>query len=191
MSRSLSGGFTTAIALPSVNLFPLLELQFASGTDYLCGLAHDVPWNGNTYLAAGGYMGLERIVETATQTEGLRIALEGSSAANVALLLTEKVQGRLVIVRLAALDAAGVPQVDANVWTGLMDSMVLNDDAQNCVVTITAEHMLAVWDRPRVVRFTDAQQQILYPGDLGLQYVEEMAEASIVWPGKEFFQVDA
>jgi hypothetical protein len=189
MTRSLSGGFSTAMAAAHANAFPLLELQFASGTDYICGLAHDVVYNANTYLAAGGCLGLEQIVETATQTEGLKISLAGAPSANVALALSEKVQGRLVILRLAMIDSGGALVVDDNVWTGLMDVFTLQDDANQCVAVITAEHMLAVWDRPRTVRYTDAQQQILFPGDLGFQYVEEMAEASIVWPGKEFFQV--
>lgn len=187
MTRSLSGGFTTAIALGSLGAFPLIELQFASGTDYICGLDHDVSYGGNTYLAAGGCVSIERIAETASQTEGLQIGLVGSPAANVALVLSEQVQGRLCVVRLAVIDGAGALQVDENVWTGLMDTMALQDSPTACWASITAEHMLAVWDRPRVVRYTDAQQQALYSGDLGFQYVEEMAEASLVWPGKEFF----
>lgn len=187
MSRALSGGFTTAIAAGHVNLFPLIELQFASGTDYICGLDHDVAYGGNTYLAAGGCIGIDSISETSLQTEGLKITLAGAPSANVALVLGEKVQGRPCTVRLAVVDGAGALQVDDNVWSGLMDTMMLEDSPDQCLAVITAEHMLAVWDRPRVVRYTDAQQQALYPGDLGLQYIEEMAEASIVWPGKEFF----
>lgn len=187
MGRSLSGGFATAIAAGHVNVFPLVELQFASGTDYVCGLDFDVAHGGNTYLAAGGCMAIERINETPTQTEGLQIRLVGSTSANVALALGEKVQGRPCTVRLAVIDGAGALQVDDNVWTGLMDTMALEDAAEQCQAVISAEHMLAVWDRPRVVRYTDAQQQTLYPADLGFQYVEEMAEASLVWPGREFF----
>lgn len=177
------------MAADHVNCFPLLELQFASGTDFLCGLDHDVTYNGNTYLALGGSVAIDRIAETATQTEGLRLSIAGSPSANIALALGEKVQGRLAIVRLAMIDSGGALVVDENMWTGLMDVFTLQDDPNNCAVVITAEHMLAVWDRPRTIRYTDAQQQILFPGDFGLQYVEEMADANIVWPGKEFFQV--
>jgi hypothetical protein len=188
MTRALAGGFTTAIALPHVNVFPLLEIQFASGTDYICGLDHDVTYGGNTYLAAGACLGIDQIVETATTAEGLRISLAGSRSADVSLALGEKIQGRTVKIRLAVLDA-GTVVADENVWTGLGDTMTLQDDAENCVVVLTAEHMMAVWDRPRPVRYTDAQQQKLFPGDLGLQYIEDMAESQIVWPGKEFFQI--
>ena len=189
MGRSLLSAFATALAQNHVDRFPLLELQFASGTDYICGLAHDVVYAGNTYIAAGGCLSIERIAETATQTEGIKIGLVGSSSANVALALGEKVQGRLCTVRLAVLDASRTVVADDNVWIGLMDQISLQDSADACNVLITAEHMLAVWDRPRTVRYTNAQQQILFPGDLGFEFVESMAEARIVWPGKEFFEI--
>lgn len=188
MTRALGGAFATAITQPHVNLFPLLEIQFASGTDYICGLAHDVTYGGNTYLAAGACLGIDPITETANTAEGLRISLAGSRSADVSLVLSEKIQGRIIKVRLAVIDA-GTVVADENVWTGLGDTMTLQDDADSCVIALTAEHMLSVWDRPRVVRYTDAQQQKLFAGDLGLQYIEDMAEAQIVWPGKEFFQV--
>lgn len=184
---SLPGAFTTALSAGHVTVFPMIELRFASGTDYICGLDHDVSYGGNTYLAAGRCIGIEKITETAQQTEGLKIILDGSLSANVALVLAEKVQGRLVILRLAAVDGAGALQVDDNVWSGMMDVLALSDDPESCQAVITAEHMLAVWDRPRPLRYSDAQQQALFSGDLGLQYVEEVAEAQMVWPGKEFY----
>jgi hypothetical protein len=188
MSRlTIPSGFATAIADGHVNIFPLMELQFASGTDYICGLDHDVVYGGNTYLAAGRCIGIEPIKETGLQTEGLRIMLDGATSANVALVLGEKVQGRKAIIRMAVIDGTGTLRVDENVWTGLMDVMAIEDSPDACRAIITAEHMLAIWDRPKIKRYSDAEQQLLFPGDLGLQYIEEMAEANIVWPGKEFF----
>ena len=187
MTRALTSPFAAALAGAHVTAFPLIELGFASGTDYVCGLAHDVTWSGNTYSAAQGLISIEALEETAASAQGLRILLAGAPGANVALALQEKVQGRPVTVRLAVLDAAGALQVDTNVWQGLMDTMQIDDNASHCVVSITAEHMLAVWDRPRPARYTDAAQQALYPGDRGLEYVAAVAEAQIVWPGKEFF----
>ncbi len=188
MTRALVSGFTTAIATGSVNIFPLIEFQFNSGTDYICGLAHDVAYGGNTYLAAGGCVAIDRIAETSTQTEGLKVVLEASNAANISLVLTEKIQGRLCTLRLAVIDSGGTLQVDENVWVGMMDLMALEDSPDSCIINISAEHMLTVWDRPRIIRYSNAQQAALFAGDLGFQYVEEMAEASLVWPGKEFFK---
>ena len=38
------------------------------------------------------------------------------------------------------------------------------------------------------VRYTDIDQQRLYPGDLFLQYVTDQAEKTIVWPKAEYFK---
>jgi len=210
VTRALTSPFAAALAGAHVTAFPLIELGFASGTDYVCGLAHDVTWSGNTYSAAQGLISIEALEELAdeqlqelaaevpTLDEQRRHQqnLVNSESARAAAVkarlealraLQEKVQGRPVTVRLAVLDAAGALQVDTNVWQGLMDTMQIDDNASNCVVSITAEHMLAVWDRPRPARYTDAAQQALYPGDRGLEYVAAVAEAQIVWPGKEFF----
>jgi hypothetical protein len=189
MTRSVSVGFAAALAQNRLNAFALLELGFASGTDYICSLAHDVIFGGNTYVAAYGVLQVQPVEETAGSAQGLQIQIAGSRAANVALALTERVQGRPITARMAVLDAAGALHVDANVWSGMMDTLALDDSAEGPIVTITAEHMLAVWDRPRPVRYTDAQQQALHPGDRCCEYVAALAEAQIVWPGREFFQV--
>lgn len=187
MTRSLTTGFSTAIQQPHVNIFPLVDLMFASGANYLCGLDHAVTWNGNTYAAALGLLGIDEIQETADSAAGLRLTISGVKPAALALALTERVQGRSIVLRMAAVDAAGALQVDANCWSGLMDTMSIDDSGGNAVITITAEHVMSTWDRPRTTRYTDAAQQALYPGDLGLQYVAQLEEATIVWPDKTFF----
>jgi hypothetical protein len=78
--------------------------------------------------------------------------------------------------------------VDANVWSGTMDTLSIDDGTDSAVVTLTAEHKMATWDRPLPRLYTDAQQQALYAGDRGLEYVAALENASIVWPGKEFFK---
>jgi hypothetical protein len=187
MTRALNTGFATAIQAGHVNIFPLVDFAFASGASYLCGLDHAVTWNGNTYLPALGLLEIAEVQETPASAQGLSIKVSGVSSASIALALNEKVQGRLVTVRMAVIDSAGALQVDANVWQGMMDMMQIMDGGDSAIVNITAEHIMATWDRPRTVRYTDAQQQALYPGDLGLQYVAQMESATIVWPARAFF----
>ncbi len=186
MSRGSSGPFLAALALPSARVFPLVELRFASGTQYLCGLDFAVTWGGNTYAAALGAMAIDAVTETAGTYPALKLTLQGATQAAVAWALTEKVQGRQLILRLAALDASNAMQVDANVWTGYMDTLSLPADMSTIIVT--AEDRRATWDRPRVKRYTDAQQQAEFPGDLGLQYVAELENKQLVWPSAAFFK---
>jgi hypothetical protein len=43
------------------------------------------------------------------------------------------------------------------------------------------ESRLVDWERARVRRYNDADQQAEYPGDLGLQFVEQMVEKQLIW----------
>ncbi len=188
MTRALSTGFTTAIAASHVNIFPLIEIGFASGTTYLCGLDYTVVYGGNTYSPALGLMSLQPMDETESTAQGLSLTIGGVLSSSISLALSENPQGRPITVRLAVVDSSGALQVDANVWSGTMDMLTVEDRPDGAVVTLTAEHMRALWDRARPLRYTDAAQQALYPGDKCCEFVASLAEAQIVWPGKAFFK---
>ncbi len=54
MSRAnLDSATLAALQAANVTMFVLLELDFDSGRQYLVDLPFNVPWDGNTYLAAG------------------------------------------------------------------------------------------------------------------------------------------
>jgi len=190
VTRSLSSPFANALLLGDIRPFPLIDLNFDAGDggpDYICGLDSDVVYGGHTYRRAAGAIKIDSIEETSDSSQGARLYLAAPLAANISVALGITSQGRLMTIRLALIDGAGALQVDDNVWSGMMDAMSFSDQIDGGSITIPAEHMLSIWDRPRPSRYTDAYQQKLVAGDLGLQYIEEMAEASFVWPGKEFF----
>ena len=184
--RGIGSGFATALALPHVRVFPLIDIGFDGGTQYLCGLDYPVTWSGHTYTAALGLIAIEPVRETARSWEGLRITISGLSPASIALALSEPMQGRTITLRMAALDASNTLQVDANVWSGPMDAPRLRH--KSGVVVLTAEHHMATWDRPRVRLYTDAQLQADYPGDLGLQYIAQTESARLYWPLASFWK---
>ena len=187
-ARNLSTPFATALQQAHVRPFPLVEIGWTSGTQYLCGLDFAVSYGGNSYTPALGLMKIEPVRETADSYEGLKIEISGVSSSSLAIALTEPMQGRPLTLRMAVLDASNALQVDANVWSGLMDSPTIVDGRDSAVVTLVAEHRMATWDRARTKRYTDAQLQTDYPGDLGLQYVAQLEQQRIVWPRAEFFK---
>lgn len=186
-TRSLTGGFATALAQPHVTVFPLVEMSFLSGTVYVCGAPHDVVYDGDTYLALFGLGQIDAITETDAEVRGLALSLSGVPATAIAMALDETIQGRAITVRLAAL-SAGSLIVDTNVWQGLLDTMVVEDATNGATVRVTAEHRLAAWDRPRLLRYSPEDQARLAPADKFFAYVPQMAQQQIVWPGKEFFK---
>ena len=52
---------------------------------------------------------------------------------------------------------------------------------ETATISISVESRLVDWERPRVHRYTNADQQIAYPGDKGLEFVAQMVEKELVW----------
>lgn len=188
MSReNLDGDTLTALAAANVQLFMLLELDFDSGMVYLCDLPFDVEWSGNTYLAAQGIGTIEPVTETDSEARGLVFTLSAVNQAAIASALTEDVQGRAALLRLAIVDGTTL-RVDPNVWSGVLDVMTIDDDGKQPVIRVTAEHQMIAWQQPSGSLFSDAEQQERHPGDLFFQSAAKVAESTVVWPGKAFFQ---
>lgn len=191
MSRSISGAVSTAVNAAHVKVFPLVEMALDSGTVYVCGAAHDVVYNSNTYQALYGLGSIEPIEETDSMVAGLAFTLSGVPSSIIATTLATEVQGRACVVRMAFIDSSNALQVDTNVWTGYLDQMTLEDGAPTATVRVTAEHRLVRWDTPRPWRFSNEDQQIISAGDGFFKWSAAIAEATLVWPNREWFKAHA
>jgi hypothetical protein len=190
MSRTnIDGPTLAALQAVQVQMFVLVELDFDSGRVYLSDLpvGIDVEWSGNTYLGAQAIGTIEPITETDTEAKGIAFTLSAVNQAAVAGALTEEVQGREALLRLAIVDGTTL-RVDPNVWSGVLDVMTIEDDGQKPVIRVTAEHMMIAWQQPSGALFSDAEQKARHPGDKFFEFVAQVTEATIVWPGREFFQ---
>jgi hypothetical protein len=145
-------------------------------------------WAGATYLAAGALGQIDASEETTEQARPLRFTLTGLPSATVSLVLSEPVQGRAVSVYVAIFDPDTHQVLDAALeWQGAIDTMQISEDGQTAVVTVAAESAGLDLLRAAPVRYTDLDQQRLFPGDLGLQYVIGQADKTLVWPARTFF----
>ena len=188
MSRgNLDSPTRAALDQPHITYLMLIQLDFDSGTQYLTSAPHDVPWGGNTYVAAQGIGTIEPTTETDPEARGLTFTLSAVSQAALAGALTEDVQGRAVVLRLGIVDA-GVLRVDPNVWSGHLDVMTIDDTAPNAVIRVTAEHAMLAWQQPSGQLFSHQDQQAIDPSDLFFEYTAQMAEMTLVWPNRDFFK---
>jgi hypothetical protein len=67
------------------------------------------------------------------------------------------------------------------VFSGFMDTMVINDGGETATIQVTVENRLIEFERTRVRRYTAEDQKIDFPTDKGLEFVAEMEEKEIVW----------
>jgi hypothetical protein len=106
-----------------------------------------------------------------------------------AMALQTNVQGRSVNISLAVFDPATYQIADTSLeWAGTLDVLDWADDGTTGVITVSAESAGADLLRGVPVRYTDQDQQRLFAGDLGFQYVIDQGEKAIVWPAASFFR---
>ena len=173
-----------------VTHFLLLDLALVTGTIYLATTPFPVQWNGHTYLGAAGIGSIEPVTETARGAVGLRFTLPLVNAAAIASAMTERIQGREVILRYAVVDDSTAPptlRVDPVVWRGKLDASELDLYGPEPKLTVTAEHDMLGWDRPTGAVASHDEHQRLYPGDLFFAYAADTVDKRIVWPARSFF----
>ena len=187
VDRNVDAGALANLTAKHVVMFPLVEMQLATGTLYVAGLPHQIDWNGHTWLADKGLGSIEPFTESSSEISGCAFTLSGIPSSTVSLVLTENVRGRPVIVRNATLSGA-VLSVDDSAWTGQLDTLALQDNGETSIVRVTAESRLAYWQTPRPVNFSHAEQQLVDPTDTFYSRMTQMAEVTLVWPDKEFFK---
>ena len=186
--RAISGAAATALTAPLVPMAVLIDMALTSPLR-LCTGGWNLVWSANTYTAVGGLGQIEPMAENAGEPRGLRFQISGVPASMVALALAEPVQGKACTVYVAIFDPATYQILDAAIeWAGTLDTMVLGEDGSTATITVTAEHAGLDLLRAVPVRYTDIDQQRLYPGDLGFQYVTDQADQTITWPAASFFK---
>lgn len=201
MSRSPTSAVNNALALQHLEEILFVELQFKSGSSYVCTREHDVVWNGQTWLGKGRVGSVEMIQEGGElEPHGIAMTL---SALPAGLLAT-------------ALDPAEYKNRSCKLWYGLRDwsgyvepgyvnagylrqrgTLALIADpvgpflfrmdslefelGETASLRLTAESRLADWQRPRVRRYNNADQQAEYSGDEFFEFAEEMVDKVLIW----------
>lgn len=187
MSRGLTSAQRAAAAGPHRRVVPLLEMYFDSGTLRLALAPWDIVVGGETYIHTGPLLSINPFHESATSTEGIEATITGLDAAMLTIASQEPYRGRVLRLLKAWLHSETNEVIGNPVPTflGRMQSMVISEKNDECTIRVVAEHYEAELRRPAPLRLNHADQQRLFPGDRGCEYVEETVEKSVVWPSKE------
>ena len=183
MARDLPAAVATAIAAGVVPIAFFAEFQFAGGTVRMWTGYASISWNSQTWLAAGDFGGLSPVDETTeVGAAGLTFTLSGIPSSLLSVALADHYRGRACKLWMAIMNTGATAVVDAYpVFGGRMDVMNIEDAGETSKITIQAESRLIDLTRARTVRYTNEEQQRLFPGDLGLEYVAKLAEKPLYW----------
>lgn len=151
--------------------------------------AVNIDWNGNTWAGAGALGAVEEVADASGEFKGLRFSLSGVPTALLSVALAEPIRNKACTLWLGILDPATHAVLDApQVWAGTLDQMPITQTGDTCTLAVTAEHAGATFARPKPLRYTDADQQRLYPGDTCLRFVVSQANHQDAWPAASFFR---
>jgi hypothetical protein len=186
--RTLSTSGAAIIAGPVVPLTLLIEMYLTS-TLYLNLGPIDLIYGGQTYLGTAGIGKVDAVQETPAEIPQLRFEISGVPQEEIALALTEQVQGKRAVIYFAIFDPVTYQIVDVHQrWDGQLDVMTIVDGLGTATIRVTAETAGIDLSRPGDSPYTDYEQQRLNPGDLSLQYLNDQVDQKIIWPAASFFQ---
>ncbi len=177
----------------------LMEFDFVDGVGNAAPAyltipgGQDIAWGGKTYLAAGAVGADEVVEQAALVASGLRVNISGVSQSNVAVALRATIRGRAFRLYFAVLDAdyqvLASPVLE---FEGRMDAPNIADNPDDSgltsIIGIAVEGEIVDYARAKTRRFTDADQQGEYPGDLILQYAAKVVDSVVAWPNSSFWK---
>ncbi len=186
MTRGLDSATLAASTAPEFTYSYFLKLEFDGGDVCLHAGLGNIVYGGDTYIGAGGIGTIGTAEENADLSRStLSLQLRGLPNDLLAIILNEHYQGRTATLSVGYFDRT-TNQLVADptiIYRGRMDKPTVSR-GKTCTVNLTVESRFASWDRPLVRRYNDADQQLRYPGDKGLEYVEQIVERQIFWGQK-------
>jgi hypothetical protein len=173
----------SAVEADVVRPIVLVSCAFDSGDLNLWNGIGDLTVNSVNYVGAGTLLNIGEIAESSElQANGITVTLSGITDPLLAKARDEDYQGRELTVKLGAMDASnGVITNPVTVFSGFMDTMVINDSSETATIQVNVENRLIEFERTRIRRYTAEDQKIDYPNDKGLEFVAEMQEKEIAW----------
>jgi hypothetical protein len=160
-------------------------------------------FQGTSYVGTGNLLDVSSIEETTEiAVRGATLTLSGINSEVISLALQSQYQGRVckiyfgMFARGSLLQESGSyilledgGKIDleiqetglTQIFSGYMDEMNIDEGADFGTIELKVENKLVDLERSRTRRYTSEYQKSVYPGDLGLEFVESLQDKEVVW----------
>ena len=181
--RNLTADVIAELRAGKFRPFILSEMKFTSGVSNVWTGYGTLAWDSKSWLGLGTFGTVSTITETtAVQANGIKLTLSGIPSGLVVSALSECLQGYPVKLWHGFFTASGAIVADpAQSFAGRMDTVLIDEDAETSIISITAESRLIDLKRPKIRRYTDDDQQRTSPGDKGFEFVPLVQEWNGAW----------
>lgn len=190
------------LASGSLNVAVLIELDFAApyGTQRYTSWSSDIPLDGVTYKGIGHILAVPTVkasAEAGHDTHTLAISSADMSVMALALGPASSYVGKRARLYTVFMTPEGLTSgVKRLYFTGQMEPVAISEEPGDGGATAGRIELplrrlgMARSRNAEGIRMTHAQQQIDYPGDMGLSGMEKML-SSTVWHSKEYQRASA
>ncbi len=185
--RALTAAFKTETESPSPIGVVFAEFMFTTPVRVWTGLGDKVATmpggSSQTWIGVGDLGGIESIIESADRRRnGVLFSLSGVDTSLLSDVLTDNYQGKDVTAWEAYIDDAGVLIADpALAFSGIMDTMGISDGDPSGIIKLQCESRDILLQRTSRSLYTNEEQQLKFPGDLGLEFMLELQDKQIIW----------
>lgn len=190
------------LASSALNVAALIELDFTApiGTQRYTSWSSDLQYDGNTYRGIGHILAVPTVkssAEASQDTHTLAISSADMSVIALALGPASSYVGKRARLYTVFLTMEGVPVGGKRLYfTGHMEPVSIAEESGDGGTSTGRIELplrrlgMARSRNAEGIRMTHQQQQIDYPGDMGLSGMDKMLESQ-VWHSKEFQRANA
>jgi hypothetical protein len=179
----MSSDMLAALSAPLLNPAIFVEATFIDETVYMWTGIGSISWNGHTWMGLGGFLGITTPEDSSVvEAKGITLSLSGMDATLLPKALNEVVLGLPVMVYLALYDDTNT-LIDTPIvaWAGRMDQPSFEVGGAEVSLAINCESRLIDMNIGVDRRYTNEDNQMDNPGDLGFLFVDSIQELTLFW----------
>jgi len=202
-TRDISTAIQNNLEDDVVYPFFAIELEFDSGPLRLWTGVGTLVFEGVSYTGTGNLLDVSSIEETTEiAVRGATITLSGMPSEVISLALQSPYQGRVCKIYFGMFSKGSLQKEDGayilledggkiqlelqetgltQIFSGYMDEMNIDEGPDSGTIELKVENKLIDLERARTRRYTSEYQKSVYPGDLGLDFVESLQDKKVVW----------
>ena len=186
MTRSIGSSFLAQLNSAQLRPFYAVKINFPTSALLLTTTYKDLTVAGDDYIGSGNILSISNISESSdVRATGIEIKLSGLDSSILSAGLTDDASGMGVEVHFGVLTTSSntdtIVDTPYKIFSGFVDTMVISEDGETSTLIFTVENKLIALERPVDRRYTDQDQQNLFSGDRGCEFVTSLQDKSIAW----------